>query len=99
MRLLPKPHGPCDYPTMPIRNRRKFDHRRARRILDILDMSGETFRKSYNKHTGANAYASDVSAWLSGKRTIPDAAVVLLKALVWCARLRRSSTSQEREAD
>jgi hypothetical protein len=74
---------------MPKRDRRIFDHARARKILRLLGLSSEAFRQRYNRVTGANARAPDVSAWLSGKRAIPDAAVVLLKALVWCARMAR----------
>jgi hypothetical protein len=74
---------------MPIRNRRNFDPNRARRILRLLGMSNVEFMGRYNRTTGANARAPDVSAWLAGRRPMPDAAVVLLKALVWCARLRR----------
>lgn len=74
---------------MPKRDRRTFDPARARRILRMLGMTATEFRDRYNRVTGASAHAPDVSAWLAGRRALPDAAVVLLKALVWCARNRR----------
>lgn len=74
---------------MPIRTRRNFCPNRARRILKMLGMSSKAFRIRYNAVTGGSAHPSDVSAWLKGTRTLPDAAVVLLKALVWCVQVSR----------
>jgi hypothetical protein len=74
---------------MPRRDRRQFDPARARRILRLVGWSDAEFRRQYNSKTGAHAYAPDVSAWLNGRRAIPDAAVVLLKSAVRCARVKR----------
>ncbi|HYH39949.1 MAG TPA: hypothetical protein VD860_17135 [Azospirillum sp.] len=74
---------------MPRRDRRQFDPARARRILRLLGWSAGELRRQYNDKTGAHAHPPDVSAWLSGRRTIPDAAVVLLKSAVRCARVKR----------
>jgi hypothetical protein len=79
---------------MPVRSRRHFDPARARRILRLLGISDAEFRRRYNRATGASAHQPDVSAWLSGRRAIPDAAIVLLKAMVWCARRRRWSAER-----
>jgi hypothetical protein len=74
---------------MPIRHRRRFCPNRARRILDMLDMSGAAFADQLNRMTGASASRQDVSTWLAGRRPLPDAAVLLLKAMVREIRWRR----------
>ena len=67
---------------MPIRHRRRFDPARVRRILNLLGMSNMDLLRLLNRQTGGAARAQDVSSWLTGRRALPDAAVVLLKALV-----------------
>ena len=79
---------------MPKRNEkyRPFDPARARRILRLLAMSQEEFRLLLNQKTRSNVLQPNVSAWMSGTRPLPDAAVLLLKWLVHCARGKRMKT-------
>jgi hypothetical protein len=77
--------------AMPKRNEnyRPFDPARARRILRLVGMTQEDFRHLLNQKTRANVLQPNVSAWMGGSRPLPDAAVLLLKWLVSCARDKR----------
>lgn len=83
---------------MPQTDRRPFPAPRARRILRLVGMNATQFRERYNRVTGQRTTAPLVSDWLTGKRPLPAAAVVYLKALVWCARSRRTPP-QSREGE
>jgi hypothetical protein len=77
--------------AMPRRNEkyRPFDPARARRILRLVGMTQEDFRLLLNRKTRSNVLQPNISAWMSGLRPLPDAAVLLLKGLVRCAREKR----------
>ncbi|UEM08013.1 hypothetical protein JL101_035780 (plasmid) [Skermanella rosea] len=79
---------------MPKRNEkyRPFDPARARRILRLVGMTHEEFRLLLNQKTRSNVLQPNVSAWMSGSRPLPDAAVLLLKWLVSCGRDKRNKS-------
>jgi hypothetical protein len=52
-------------------------------------MPQEEFRLLLNHVANTNFVRQNVSAWLAGDRTLPDSAVVLLKALVREAQIKR----------
>ncbi len=70
--------------------RRCFDRNRALRILRLIGMQRGEFVDLLNGKANTLYGSGDASNWFaSGRKKIPDSAVVLLKSLVREARLKR----------